>query len=177
MRRRLGDVALVLSLVILGLTARSFMTMATPPGEDHRFGPESPEVTLILEPETPRSGETVRAQIWISRASDLTDVPFQLAYDPTLLEYVMATEGPFLGSDATPTWFLVRDDASRGSVRFNLSRYDRSKGVQGGGLLATAEFRVKRSGAGDLVFSQPAVRDASGAFQSALFNGARFETE
>jgi hypothetical protein len=133
-------------------------------------------VTLIPDTRIAAPGETIRLDVYIDGAHDVVDVPFTLAYDPTVLEYIGSTEGTFLNMNGDATIFAVSNDPAGGRISLGLSRYLRNRGVDGDGLLATIELKVLTAGSTLVKFDRGAVRDGRGVFLDTEFTGTVVET-
>ncbi|MDD5772853.1 MAG: cohesin domain-containing protein [bacterium] len=81
-------------------------------------------------------------EVSVNNISDLFAVPFYLTYDPKILQFVSAKEGPFLGQDGNSTTFLFSNDINRGRVIVGLTRLGKVKGVSGSGSIMVINFKA-----------------------------------
>jgi hypothetical protein len=99
----------------------------------------------------------------INSISNLFGVNFDLNFDPTMFEYIGATEGGFL-SQGCGTSLMVAPGGS-GRIIFGLTRLGSScGGVSGSGMIATINFRsLGKEGAGTFSFSNNSLCILSGS--------------
>jgi general secretion pathway protein D len=69
------------------------------------------------------------------------------------MDFVGATEGPFLKNDGKPTSFTTNLKKDKGRVSINLSRLGDVGGVSGSGTLAVLTLKAKAKGAANLNLS------------------------
>jgi len=93
---------------------------------------------------------------------NLYSAPFVLAYDPAILDFEGANEGPFLKNDGKPTSFQATRTKNSGQVTVNLSRVGNTGGVNGAGVLSTLTFKAKSPGSAKLGFSTVHFTDPGG---------------
>jgi hypothetical protein len=117
--------------------------------------------TLYIDPQTSEKavGEDFTVNICISNVADLFGWGSRLSWNATILDMVNATEGTFLRSHGTTffyptintTGYLILDCSLMGNV----------SGVNGNGVLATIQFRVKENGHCDLSLYDTELDDSS----------------
>ena len=85
-----------------------------------------------------------------------------LAYDPKIVDYVSASEGPFLKKDGKVTIFSASANVAEGTLTIKLSRAPNTAGVSGVGTLVSALFRAKNKGAASFNFQSVSFTAADG---------------
>jgi hypothetical protein len=101
--------------------------------------------------------------ITIANAVDLSAYQFTVAYDPSIIEFVSAKDGPFLTS--TGRWFggLVGPMTGAGTVTFGAYTNGLAPaGPSGNGTLAVLTFHAKAIGTSPLALSGTLVSDTAG---------------
>jgi len=131
---------------------------ATPPA------PQSlPGIPLsISAPASVRATEQFDVEIVVSNVTNLYSAPFILTYDPVILDFEGATEGPFLKKDGKPTAFQAAGAKNSGQITINLSRTGDVGGVSGTGTLAKVTFKAKKQGHANLGFTTSYLNDPAG---------------
>jgi general secretion pathway protein D len=109
-------------------------------------------------------GQQFYVDIKAGDVQDLAGAALVLSYDPKLVEYVSAAEGPFLKKDGKPTSYATTANTADGTLTIKLSRAPNSGGISGAGTLVSALFRAKAKGV------------ASFGFQSVNFTSAEGKT-
>ena len=105
-------------------------------------------------------GKEITLTVSVDRIEGLYSAPFYLIYDPSLLEFIKASEGNFLKKDGKQTTFFQVNNPETGQVIIGLSRLGQAGGVTGSGPLATFTFRAKSSGIGKFSIQKPEFRNA-----------------
>jgi hypothetical protein len=134
--------------------------------------------TIRLVPSAPsyRVGDDVGVEVRIENGTKVGSVAFHLRYSTQTLEFVPpAIEGPYLGSDGTPTAFLAGDVAGGGELVASMSRLGSGDGVSGSGLLATFTFRAVGAGDAGFGFSDATVKDGQARNLPSSFVAASVE--
>lgn len=118
------------------------------------------ETDVLLTPVIPariaHNPDTFTVDVLAVGVEDLRSYTVNLGYDPTLVETLSATQGPFLGSGGG-SWFSATIDPTNGNVRMQESKYpytDPGSGqsvnsVSGTGVLAQVTFRTLMQGQGE----------------------------
>lgn len=97
------------------------------------------------------SGQTVRISVLLRGAQDVRSVPFHLLFNPDVLEYVGATQGPvFLGTSLQPILLASVNSDRPGDLVVGLSLVPASGLLNSSGAVAVLEFRAKGTGLSDL---------------------------
>ena len=150
--------------------------------EAERAEPELEEPSPATVSITPANlivfqGERFSVNINIDNAVNVGHVPFNLSFDPEVLQIVEVVMGPFLGKDGVQVSF-VRDYEDRGGeLRVSLARLGSETGVDGSGILCTVVFKAVGLGSTELVFSNNSVRDAAANTLPASFVPARVQVQ
>lgn len=116
-----------------------------------------PETTIYIDP-TPVTAYVCKNFTVALNIKDVTDLyqwQVKLSWNPSLLECLGATEGPFLMSSGRPTTFpspII--DNTAGTIIMACSLMV-PPGVSGNGTLAYIEFHCKGAGECDLIFVYP----------------------
>lgn len=132
---------------------------ATPPGNQP---PAGGPATIAFNPSyiTATLGHDFTVSIVISGAAGVGSVPFHVAFDSQLVEFVGAGgTSPFLSQDGTPVFVLATVGAGGREVIAGLSRQGSRPGVSGQGTLLEMTFRPKKPGTTTLSFSDLSVLD------------------
>jgi general secretion pathway protein D len=116
----------------------------------------------ITVPPTVRLNERVSVGITAANVTNLYSAPFVLVYDPAILDFEGAGEGPFLNNDGKPTSFQATKSQKNGQITVSLSRVGNVGGVNGAGMLASLTFKAKSQGSAKLGFSTVHFTDPGG---------------
>jgi general secretion pathway protein D len=114
-------------------------------------------------------GDTMSIQVTISQATRVGSVPFHVAYDPKILQFVSGTEGSFLKQDGATTIFNAQA-SSLNEVFVALARVGVPTGAGNGGLLCEFKFQAIAPGSTTLSFTEAAVLDPQGQPLPATFS-------
>jgi hypothetical protein len=92
-------------------------------------------------------GQTFSLDVFISGAVDLYGYQFDIGFDPTILSAVSVTEGPFLASAGTTSFFPGFIDNAGGTISFIADSLTGAiAGASGDGTLATISFSALATG-------------------------------
>jgi general secretion pathway protein D len=116
----------------------------------------------ITVPPTVRLNERFSVGIAAANVTNLYSAPFVLAYDPAVLDFEVASEGPFLKNDGKPTSFQATKAKDAGQITVNLSMIGNVGGVNGAGMLVYFTFKAKSQGSSNLGFSAVRFSDPGG---------------
>jgi general secretion pathway protein D len=97
-------------------------------------------------------GQDLRFDVAAANAKDLYGSIITLAYDPRMVDFKSATEGPFLKKDGQQTSFLFSNNIKAGTVDLYITRIGDVGGVEGAGNLFTVVFQAKAAGSGAIQF-------------------------
>ena len=98
-------------------------------------------------------GETFAVQVKIDNGSDIFAVPFDIRYDPAILEVVGLYESTYLKKGGGQTTFLTSINRDKGNITVGLTRLGRIGGVSGSGTLMSVTFRALKRGSAFLSFA------------------------
>ena len=157
------------------------------PASGGRLEPPESGAEEVEEPEPPKTparvvltcgpagaGSNYRILVRLFNGTSVQSVPYHLKFDPNILQFVGATEGPYLGRGAVQTQFLHSISTSDpGEVFFGQSRLDQKKGVSGGGVLAWVDFLALKPAETEIQFTDEAVLGANNTPMPASFHGCR----
>jgi hypothetical protein len=106
---------------------------------------------LAVDPQTVQgtAGQNFTINISISNVADLFGWEFKLRWNPSILDVVNVTEGPFLRS-RNQTFFYPQVNSTDGHLKADCNMIGNISGVSGQGTLMIIQFYVKGSGACDL---------------------------
>ena len=135
---------------------------STPPGAAS-FGFEPPTITQ------PR-GSTFTVSVQLNGAQNAYSVPFQISYDPKLLQVLNVSNGAFLSQDGQAVALVHRDDDSTGTLQITATRPPGASGISGQGTVVTVTFMAKAPGQSTLAISKGGTRDPG--MQPTLVAGA-----
>ncbi len=151
------------------------VTLPTPTGAG-MTQPGAPAAAVLLEMKPVEAaaqlGQEARFEITAAGVRDLYGAIMTLSYDPKVVEFKSASEGPLLKKDGQQTSFLFSNNIRAGTVDIYMTRIGDVGGVGGSGTLCTLIFQGKSGGATDLSvksvkltnFSREQIRtDAKGA--------------
>ena len=91
-------------------------------------------------------GGIVKGDVIVNKVTAMSNSVLVISYDPLLLEFVGAAEGPFLGGDGKVTSFSSQVQKDLGRVTLNLGRLDDPAGVTGSGVVAVITWEAKAKG-------------------------------
>ncbi len=134
-------------LVCIAITAVGSASLTTTTAVD-------PQEVKDLDP-----GESFTVDITVNDVTDLYGWSINLTFDPTILNVVDVTQGPFLQQVAniTPWPGQINNDKgfiTPGAVLFDPVQGFPSRGATGSGVLATVNFTVKGQGVAELHFAR-----------------------
>lgn len=157
-----------------------------PPPEEEEAEPEPEERGEELTPAevsiTPASlivfqEERFSVNVNIDNARNVGHVPFNLSFNPDVLQIVDVTMGALLGKDGAQVSFVRDYDNKAGQLRVSLARLGKETGVDGSGILCTVVFKAVGAGSTDIVFSNNSVRDATSNTLPANFVPAKIQVQ
>ncbi len=103
--------------------------------------------TASIDP-TEISGQSPSVNIIASSVVGFSAWEANLTFDPTVLQCTSVEEGPFLATEG-PVFWAEKDidiDNTKGLIKFVATVYGNATGVNGTGVLATANFKTLRLG-------------------------------
>jgi len=133
-------------------------TSPNPGGQNNPAGP----ATVGFNPSylTATLGTNFTVDVVINGGAGVGSVPFHLAFDPNVLEFMGAgSTSPFLSQDGTPVFVLATIGSGGREVIVGLSRQGSRPGVTGSGTLIQITFRPKKPGTTSLSFTDLSVLD------------------
>jgi hypothetical protein len=105
-------------------------------------------------------GETFTVQVRIDNGSNVFAIPFDINYDPNILEVTGLREGAYLKKGGGQTTFLNSIDKAGGKITVGLTRLGRIGGVSGSGAVMSVDFKALRRGTASLSFTNGRPMDA-----------------
>jgi general secretion pathway protein D len=115
-------------------------------------------------------GATFAVNVTLAGAQNAFSIPFQVTYDPKLLQVVNVSNGNFLSQDGQAVALVHRDDDTTGTLQITATRPPGTTGVSGQGTVVTVTFMAKASGQSTLAISRGGTRDPG--MQPTLVAGA-----
>jgi hypothetical protein len=112
----------------------------------------TPTIFVVTSREDALIDGTVSVAVGIDTVSDLAGYEFALTYDPTVLTFVEIAEGDVLGQGGVETFWQAGDVAD-GAVTGITNAILQEGGVDGGGVLFTAQFATTGLGETDLTIT------------------------
>jgi general secretion pathway protein D len=101
---------------------------------------------------TAQIGQDLRFDLSVANVKDLYGAIFTLSYDPKVVDFKSAAEGPFLKKDGQQTSFLFANNIKAGTVDLYITRIGDVGGIEGGGNLCTVAFQAKAAGTSPILF-------------------------
>jgi general secretion pathway protein D len=108
---------------------------------------------------TQTKGSTFAVNVMLHGAQNVFSVPFQLSYDPKVLELVNISNGGFLSQDGQAVALVHREDDSSGTVQITATRPPGAVGISGEGSVVTLTFMAKAPGQSTLTIAKGGARD------------------
>jgi len=127
------------------------------------FGFDPPAITQ------PKNA-TFAVNVVLTGAQNAYSIPFQITYDPKMLQVVNVSNGNFLSQDGQAVALVHRDDDTTGTLQITATRPPGTTGVSGQGTVVTVTFMAKASGQSTLAISRGGTRDPG--MQPTLVAGA-----
>jgi general secretion pathway protein D len=136
-------------------------TPAPPAAESKQKTPGAPALVALNPPQIAvTAGDPFTVSVLIRGASGVGSVPFHLAFDPQVLQFVtFSNTSPFLGQDGAPVFVLATVGLGGRAVVVGLSRQGSRPGVDGDGTLIELTFKAVKAGTTRLDFSDVSVLD------------------
>ena len=116
---------------------------------------------LVLGPASARQGDLVIYSISVEGAHDVAHTPIRVTFDPQILEYVEAQEGPMLSADGAATQFQSGRSEGNGIIDVIVSR-GRAGGISGSGVVLTVTFLARSAGESPILVAGSSLLDATG---------------
>lgn len=129
-----------------------------PPQQGITFTPQSAganSISLVAGAAT--NATTLFLEVRATSVTNLYGVAFDLRYPSSVLQFVGADPGDFLGNST-----LHAAEPTAGTLVVGMSRLGAVPGASGSGLLMTLEFRATAAGQGSFTFAENSAVDASG---------------
>jgi len=100
--------------------------------------------TVNLSPATSNLGQNQNfsLELRVSSVNDLFNPAFDLSYNPSLIQFISATDGGFLSQNNTTPIFMLTSATTPGTLVFGATRLGQVGGVSGSGVIAILNFRT-----------------------------------
>lgn len=118
-------------------------------------------------------GQEIRVELAADGVKDLYGAILTISYDPKVVDFKAASEGPLLKQDGQQTSFLFSNNIKAGTVDIYLTRIGDVGGVQGAGSLCTIAFQGKSGGSTDIAFKSVKLTNFNREQIKADLKGAR----
>jgi hypothetical protein len=122
-------------------------------------------------------GEKFTVQVKIDNGSNIFAVPFDIKYDPGILEVTGLYEGSYLKKDGGQTSFLTSMNRDKGKISVGLTRLGRIGGASGSGTLMSIGFSALKSGTTFLSFENGKPMDSRLNILPVRFARGRIEVQ
>ncbi len=128
----------------------------------------------IKPPQVPAQvGQEARFEIAAGNVAGLYGAIVTLAYDPKVVEFKAASEGPFLKKDSQQTSFLFSNNIKTGLVDIYMTRIGDVGGIDGAGILCSVVFQGKSAGTTDVAVRSAKLTNFSREQIKAEIRGAK----
>ncbi len=118
------------------------------------------DLPSVLPKISKQAGLDITVDIVVEDVKNLSGFQLNLSFDPNVLEAVGVTEGPFLKSDGSGTfWKPPEIDNAGGQIRNIAGARIAATGVEGSGVLASVQFKAKKTGTSRLTLSSVQLSD------------------
>ncbi len=118
------------------------------------------DLPVVLTKISNQAGLDITVDIVIEEVKNLSGFQLNLGFDPSVLETVGVTEGSFLKSDGSGTfWKPPEIDNVGGQIRNITGARIAATGVEGLGVLASVQFKAKKTGTSRLTLSSVQLSD------------------
>jgi general secretion pathway protein D len=124
--------------------------------------PKRPAQLALAGPDSTAVGQEFTVAVEVSGIDKLYSAPLFVNYDPTLIEFVDAQEGPFLGQSGQTTVFSYSPNSAAGQVVVGNKQGTGGPGAAGNGTLFTLRFRGKAAGSAKVELNRVNFRDPAG---------------
>ena len=142
------------------------------PAEDVSAIPTGPAAVSLRAQSSYRVGDSVVVEVFMANAVNVGSTPFHLRYNPQVLRFVSAIEGPLMKLDGANTVFLATPTGGGGELVVGLSRMGAGQGATGSGTLGIFQFQAIGPGNCAFNFTGAAVKDPQARNLPASFNTA-----
>ena len=127
------------------------------------IGSAAGATVAVITPASAQEGSTFSITIQVQSVTDLYGAQFDLTFNPSVLEVLSVSEGPFLKQGAGTFWLAPTIDNVAGTIVDAAQvRLDVDDGVDGSGTLATISFRAKATGTSSLSLGGILLSDSNG---------------
>ena len=144
-------------IIILGGLALLMLAAGCNGSSSGSGGTPISRVSISPSVEEVASGVTFSRTVEVQDIGDSFYIAFDLTFDPNVIQFVNASEGPFFtGNAADPTSVQAAlQDGVQGRLTIGLTRLGLIGNVSGTGTLMTLVFQAVGQGTSQLVFEQP----------------------
>jgi len=151
---------------------------ASPSTPTHSTGdPRPPTVAIpmltLVPPAGPVAvGDSFTIAVRLSGASNVTSLPFHVEFDPAVLQFQSAEQGPAIGAGMQPILLASVNPARPGDLAVGLSLIESGGLLHGTGTVIRLQFRALAAGTSPLGFSSASIRGAISEALDAQFHDA-----
>ena len=134
-------------------------------------------IVSVEGPSRANQGEEVKLSLQVEDMQNLFSAPMTILYDPALLEFVSATEGPFLITGSDVTVFTYTNLKEKGRIVIGLKQGASGQGASGRGELFNLQFKALKAGTTEVGSQQLNFRNKRGGFLETEAYGLLLEIE
>lgn len=129
-------------------------------------------VWAVARPAAVPRGATMEIDLRIADARDVLGAPCHVVFDPAVLAFREAREGPFLRESGGRGTAFLAAPVDEGRIALGLSLLGPGSGASGEGVLATLVFEAVGEGAARVEFERARLASATKNQAAARFTGA-----
>jgi hypothetical protein len=117
-----------------------------------------PILSLVAPSAAVAVGDDLSVSVRLSGASNVTSLPFHVTFDPAILEFLSAEEGPAIATGMQPILLASVSPARPGDLAVGLSLVESGGLLQGSGTVIRLQFRAVAPGSSALGFKGASIR-------------------
>jgi hypothetical protein len=131
-----------------------------------------PMLTLVPPAGPVAVGDSFTIAVRLSGASNVTSLPFHVEFDPAVLQFQSAEQGPAIAAGMQPILLASVNPARPGDLAVGLSLIESGGLLHGTGTVIRLQFRALAAGTSPLGFSSASIRGAISETLDAQFHDA-----
>lgn len=150
-----GKAAVLDEMAKAGAAAQPAPTPVPAPAEqkkDAEAPAQAAELQLIPAALSAQVGQDLKFDLSLANIKDLYGAIITLNYDPKVVDFKTAAEGPFMKQDGQQTSFLFANNIKAGAVDIYITRIGDVGGIEGSGILCALQFQAKAAGSAPITF-------------------------
>ena len=123
----------------------------------------STNLPVVLTQISKQAGLDITVEIVVEEVKNLSGFQLNFSFNEDVLKVVEVTEGSFLKSDGSSTFWQPPDVENKaGKIRSVVGARVSTEGVDGSGALASIQFKAKKTGTSNLTLSDVQLSDVQG---------------